>query len=320
MKHSVLTAVVSAIMALMLFAWGIFPCPQRGPNDKVVVALVLDTGIGMNSAVIREGAERAASTFGAELMYAVPSEIEGTERQLALVAQHMDAGAEAVLLKPVSREAAEGAVKLCAARDIRLVILDAFEEFRVNAPYVGTNHRASGDMAAEALIEHSGAGRLTIFYPEGQIYSERLLGAISAAERRGVEFEAHVIDENDPLGRHERERVLISKMTERDALLCLDGALTNCAAEILRQMGASGPIALAGFDCDQAYVDCLVDGTACFTILRAPLAVGYRGVECAMKLVAGRIVEPVQYIDATMVKSEDALDAKYAHLIFPFIY
>jgi len=301
MKHPVLTAAASALLALSLFAWGFFPWPDAGRSDKVALALVLDTGIGMHSAVIRDGAEAAARSLGAELMYAVPSESEGAERQLALVAQHMDAGAEAILLKPVSAEAAEGAAKLCAARDVRLVILDAFEEFRNNAPYVGTDHCASGDMAADALIERSGARKLTIFYPEGQIYSERLQGAISAATRKGVEVEAHAIDENDPLNRHERERTLIAQMTETDALLCLNGALTKCAAEILRQRGASGRVALAGFDCDQTYIDCLVDGTARFTVLRSPLAAGYRGVECAMNLVAGRIVKPVQYVDVTMV-------------------
>ncbi len=143
---------------------------------------------------------------------------------------------------------------------------------------------------------------------------------MAAAEREGIGVEAQTVNEDDPFARHERVRALIARMTEPGAVLCLGGALSQCAAGILRQSNAQGRIALAGFDCDQTYIDCLVDETARFTVLRAPLAIGYRGVECAMNLVYGRIAEPVQYVDATMVMSEDALDSKYAHLTFPLIH
>ena len=320
MKHPIRVATASALVAVILFAWGYFPWSDATPSERPVLALILDTGIGLNSAVIREGAETAALELGAELTYAVPSESEGAERQLALVAQRMDEGADAILLKPVSKDAAEDAARLCASRDVRLVFLDAFEDNRGSAPYVGTDHRASGAMAADALIDLSGAGQLMILYPEGEIYLERLEGAMAAAEREGIGVEAQTVNEDDPFARHERVRALIARMTEPGAVLCLDGALSQCAAGILRQSNAQGRIALAGFDCDQTYIDCLVDETARFTVLRAPLAIGYRGVECAMNLVYGRIAEPVQYVDATMVMSEDALDSKYAHLTFPLIH
>ncbi len=320
MKHPALAAAASALLAVILFAWGYFPWTDTKPSEGPVLALILDTGIGLNSAVIREGAEIAARARGAELNYAVPSEFEGAGRQLKLVTQWMDEGADAILLKPISKDVAESAARLCAARDVPLVFLDAFKTYRGSAPYVGTDHRASGGMAADALIDLSGSKRLMILYRQGSLYSERLQGVLSVAERKGVGAEAQAIKADDPFAQIKQVGEIIGRMTEPSAVLCLDGVLTNFAADILRERDMQDQIALAGFDCDQAHIDCLVDETARFTVLRAPLAIGYGGVECAMDLVVERITKPVQYVDATVIMSGEALDSKYAHLMFPLIH
>ncbi len=320
MKHPVLIAALSAMLAVMFVILGLMP--DLGAEDPPgrTIALVLDTDIGVNSATIAQGALLAAREYRVDLKVNALSSADRPETQLDLVRSSLDGGAVAVLLVPVNGEVAGEAVKLCERRGVKLVLLDTCEAYRGNAPYVGTNHMVSGMDAAQALLKISGAKKMLILYAEDEVQDERLQGARLMAEGMGVFAVAHRIPLKSGKPDADVVRKHIKQSPDIGAILCLDGALTECAAGEVKALGLKGKVVLAGFDCDQTHISCLEDGTVRFTVLGKPLAVGYEGLRSAMVMITWNLEIPVKYVDAAVVMQEDILKPENVRLMFPLIH
>ncbi len=107
--------------------------------------------------------------------------------------------------------------------------------------------------AAGTLLQISGAKRILILYSEGGIQAERLKGAKLMAEGVGALAFAHWVPAAGAKPCADSVRAHILRHPDAGAILCLDGALTDCAAAQIRALGLAGERTLAGFDCDQPY-------------------------------------------------------------------
>lgn len=318
MKHPLMLASAFAIVSVLLAIWGLCPEQSAQAPRSAMVSLVLDTDIGVNSATMRKGAQLAVKEFQASLSTVA---LQGTvvpERQIQLIREQIDSGAKAVLLAPVDETVVDDAVRLCVDRGVWLVLLDVSESCRGKAPCVGTDHWDAGIKAAETIIRVSQSDQLLIFSSGDRISKERLTGVSVAAEQSGVKTVVCVNDSFDDASYAQWVRAMIERNQDAGAVLCLDGALTECAARELKAMAAHR-VTLAGFDCDQTHISYLKDGRIRFTMLQEPLAVGYRGVECAIKLMNGETAPPIQSIETAVIMSEDALKSENVQLVFPLL-
>lgn len=319
MKHPILIAAASGVMAMLLAILGLMPVTGTREAPRQMIALVLDTDIGLNSATIAEGAHLAASEYRVDLKVNALSGTDDPEMQLDMIRSSLEDGASAVLLVPANGKIMGEAIRLCERQGAKLVLLDACEAERGNVPYVGTNHMVSGMDAAETLIRISGAKKILILYTEDETCVERLKGARLMAEGKGVLAVAHRITMRGKQPNADSVRKHILEYPDADAILCLDGPLTECAAEAVNAMSRKGKVTLAGFDCDQTYISCLEDGSVRFTVLKKPLAVGYEGFRRAVDLLTWNVDIPVKYVDAAVVMREDILKPENVRLIFPLI-
>lgn len=320
MKHPILLAAASAMMAVLLVILGLMPDVGAKQPTRRMIALVLDTDIGVNSAVIAQGALLAAREYRVDLKVDALAATDKPEKQLDMIRAAADHGASAILLAPANGEIAGEAIRLCELEGVKLVLLDACETHRGNAPYVGTNHRASGMMAVDALLRVSGAKRMLILYGEDDLHAERLEGAKLMAEGVGVLAFSHRIHAEGASPSAASVRTHILQHPDAGAVLCLDGELTECAAAEIKALGMKNTVVLAGFDCDQTRIACFEDGSVRFTVLRKPLAVGYEGIKRVMEMITWNSEIPVRYVDAQVVMREDILKPENIPLMFPLIH
>lgn len=319
MKHPVLIAAASAMLAILFVLLGLAPVSGSENPPRQTYALILDTDIGVNSAAIAQGALLAAKECRVDLTVSAPLGADKPETQLNMIRSSLDAGAAAVLLVPENGKIAGEANDLCERRGVKLVILDTCEAYRGSAPYVGTNHMVSGMDAAQTLLRISAAKKMLILYTAYENQSDRLKGARLMAEGMGVLAVAHRIPmkgEKPDIG---SVRKHILQYPDTGAILCLNGALTECTAAEIKAMNLKGRATLAGFDCDQTHISCLEDGTVRFTVLGKPLAVGYEGLRSAVDLVVRNLLIPVKYVDAAVIMREDIFKPENARLMFPLI-
>ena len=211
------------------------------------------------------------------------------------------------------------AVRLCARHGANLVLLDACEACRGNAPYVGTDHVSSGIKAAETLMKISGAKRILILTSGDAVSSDRLQGAKLAVERQDAEPVVCQVPVIDGKPCTEGVREALSQYADERAVLCLDGALTECASRAIIALGRKDEVTLGGFDCDQTRIACLENGSVRFTVLREPMAVGYKGLKNAMDMMKWDMQNPVEYVDVAVILREDILKPENVRLVFPLI-
>jgi len=319
-KHPVLAAAVSALIAALFALLGLMPDLGPGEPPRRMIALVLDTDIGVNSAVIAQGARLAAREYQVDLQVNALSRADSPVQQLDMIRAALGGGAAAVLLVPANGEIAGEAIRLCWRQGAKLVLLDAGEAYRGDAPYVGTDHVASGMKAAESLLRISGAKRMLILYADSEIQAARLKGAKLMAEGVGALAYAHWVPDAGTRPSVNSVRAHILRHPDADAILCLGGALTESAAFEIKALGLKDKRTLAGFDCDQTYISCLEDGSVRFTVLRKPLAVGYEGFRRAMEMITWNLEIPVRYVDAQVIMREDVLKPENVQLVFPLIH
>lgn len=319
MKHPILAAVASALVAVILTVWGLWPGQGAPEPPRQMVALVLDTSIGVNSAVIAQGAQMAAREYGAELTVTALTAADAPEKQIGLIRGELKDGASSILLVPAQESVVSEAIRLCARHGANLVLLDACEGCRGKTPYVGTDHMASGIKAAETLLKITGAKQFLILTLRDQVSADRLRGAKLAAVRQGAEAIVCQVPMLGDLPSDAGVRALLAQHPDASAVLCLDGALTESAAREIEVLGMRGQATLAGFDCDQTHIDCLEDGSVRFTVLREPLAVGYQGFKYAMDMVKWDMENPIEYVDVAVILREDILKPENVRLVFPLI-
>jgi len=317
-KHPIWTAAAMSLLAVALMIWGLYPAGGAPEASVPMIALVLDTDLGFGPAVIRRGAQLAAREFKVELSSVAPSGGEAPDRQIELIREQVDAGAPAILLVPASEGALAAARRLCAEEGVALVVLDAYEAARGDAPYVGADHGASGAQAAEALLEAAGGVKVGVFYSDDRVCAERLRGVRQALARAGAEASFHRLPADGSEPTDDAVSRLIAE-TSAGAILCLNGALTESAARAIEAQRLKGRVTLAGFDCDQTRVQLLESGAVRFTVLGKPLATGYLGVGCAADLLNNRAVPSVTHTGAAVIMSEDILKPENVQLVFPLI-
>jgi ribose transport system substrate-binding protein len=318
-KHSLWIALLAALASVGFAIWGLWPDAGARQDPQRQVALVLDTDIGVNSAAISQGAQMAATEYGAALNIDALSGEQAPEMQINLIRRQLEDGASGILLVPADAGLVSRASNLCEQYSARLVLLDTCEAYRGASPYVGTDHVSSGARAAEKLLEDTGAKRILVLYQDGDISQDRLSGVNQAAARSGAQVVAGVVPTISGEPCNDAIQLLLQENLDVRAILCLDGALTECAAQEIDALGLKGQVSLAGFDCDQTYISCLEDGSVEFTVLREPLAVGYEGFKCLMGLMTWGVTVPVQYVDDRVIPHEDILKPENVRLVFPLI-
>jgi ABC-type sugar transport system substrate-binding protein len=317
MRHPLFSAAAAALSALFLLISGLWPVTGETAPKRLVIALVLDTDLGVYPAALRSGALTAADALDADLSVVVLPEAEARQRQTALVKDQLAQGADAILLLSADERVVREAQRLCEAKGAKLVLVDACEAQRGNTPYVGTDHAASGVEAARMILAISKARTLLVLSRGDPVSAERLAGIRAHVTGTGAKTVVCVrATHATPDDWWVRE--MIRGNPEAEAILCLDGTLSECAARALKSLGLEGR-ALGGFDVDQARVGILTDGSIRFTVLREPFAIGYEAVKRAGLLIEGKAPPPAMHIASSVILCEDALKAENIPIVFPLI-
>ena len=134
------------------------------------------------------GAQAAAAEYNVELDISGPETEEDYETQNRMVAEAVDAGAEALVFSAIDYENNAAAIDAAAAAGVRIVAIDSNVDSAAVQTYIGTDNYAAGQMAAQAALD-AVDGELTVGIVNYDISSangqERERGARDLFEESG---------------------------------------------------------------------------------------------------------------------------------------
>ena len=238
------------------------------------------------------GAQAAAAEYNVELDISGPETEEDYETQNRMVAEAVDAGAEALVFSAIDYENNAAAVDAAAAAGVRIVAIDSNVDSAAVQTYIGTDNYAAGQMAAQAALD-AVDGELTVGIVNYDISSangqERERGARDLFEESGRAQVAARINTLAEAGRAQADtEELLRAHPDINVLLAFNEPTSVGAAAAVAAQDLSDAVFLVGFDSNLATVEGLQNGSVDALIVQNPYAMGYLGVESAYRLLSGQ--------------------------------
>ena len=238
------------------------------------------------------GAQAAAAEYNVELDISGPETEEDYETQNRMVAEAVDAGAEALVFSAIDYENNAAAIDAAAAAGVRIVAIDSNVDSAAVQTYIGTDNYAAGQMAAQAALD-AVDGELTVGIVNYDISSangqERERGARDLFEESGRAQVAARINTLAEAGRAQADtEELLRAHPDINVLLAFNEPTSVGAAAAVAAQELSDTVFLVGFDSNLATVEGLQNGSVDALIVQNPYAMGYLGVESAYRLLSGQ--------------------------------
>ena len=281
-------ALACALLALAL--GGCAAAAPTGARHRVaIVAKSTRTEFWLS---VFAGAQAAAAEYNVELDISGPETEEDYETQNCMVAEAVDAGAEALVFSAIDYENNAAAIDAAAAAGVRIVAIDSNVDSAAVQTYIGTDNYAAGQMAAQAALD-AVDGELTVGIVNYDISSangqERERGARDLFEESGRAQVAARINTLAEAGRAQADtEELLRAHPDINVLLAFNEPTSVGAAAAVAAQELSDAVFLVGFDSNPATVEGLQNGSVDALIVQNPYAMGYLGVESAYRLLSGQ--------------------------------
>ncbi len=254
------------------------------------------------------GAEAAATEYNLSLNILGPETEEDYESQNQMVADAVEAGAEALVFSAIDYENNAQAIDEAARAGVKIVAIDSNVDSDAVSTYIGTDNYAAGQMAAQAALDRV-SGHLNVGIINYDISSangqERERGAVDTFTQSGrAEVTAVINTLAQASYAQEDTEALLREHPEINVLLAFNEPTSVGAAQAVEELGLSESVFLVGFDSNVLTIDGLQEGSVDALIVQNPYAMGYLGVESAYKLLSGQ----GNSVEGTMDTSTQTVD------------
>ena len=253
-----------------------------------------------------------------------PETEEDYETQNRMVAEAVEAGAEAVVFSAIDFENNAVAIDQAAGEGVKIVAIDSNVASSAVSTYIGTDNYAAGQMAAQAALDRV-SGPLSVGIINYDVSSangqERQRGAVDVFRESGrAEITAVINTLAEAEHAREDTAALLTAHPGIDVLLAFNEPTSVGAAEAVEELGLSQKVFLVGFDSNVITIDGLQEGSVDALVVQNPYAMGYLGVESAYKLLSGQGGELEQTVDTStqIVDRENLFSTDSQKALFAF--
>lgn len=320
MRRNSALALWGAALALLLCACG---GGETAPERRPVALIVKSTGSEFFLSVFA-GAQAAATEYNLDLTIAGPETEEDYETQNQMIAEAVEAGAEAIVFSAIDYERNAAAIGEAARQGVRIISIDSGVGSESVKTYIGTDNYAAGQMAARAALEGTGGTMYVglVNYNEGTANGqERVRGAMDALTGSGRAQIAGIATTLTEAGQARADAAaLLEAHPEINVLLAFNEPTSVGAAQAVRDAGRSEDLFFVGFDSNVATIEGLQDGYVDALIVQNPYAMGYLGVESAYRLLSGQggSLEPMVDTSTQIVNRENLFTIDSQKALFAF--
>ena len=319
MRRNRWAAAMAALLCVFLWGCG----ADTAYSEQHAVALIAKSTETEFWLSVFAGAEAAATEYNLKLTITGPKTEEDYEAQNRMVADAVEAGAQAIVFSAIDYENNASAIDDAAKQGTKIVAIDSSVDSQMVSTYIGTDNYAAGQMAAQAALDRV-EGPLRVGIVNYDVSSangqERERGARDLFSSTGRAEVTAVINTLAEAGHAQADTVrMLADHPEINVLLAFNEPTSVGAAQAVEELGLSETVFLVGFDSNVATVEGLQTGAVDALIVQNPYAMGYLGVESAYKLLSGQgtglaavVDTSTQIVDRSNLFSIDSQKALFA--------
>ena len=317
---------VGLAVILAIFEFGGGRSQDSIPDTPSIAFLVGDADPYWNRVI--QGAEEAATKYGADVEVIVPEEggEDQTRRLLTIDAEKYDG----VAISPLRPEEQSRTISVLATHT-KVVTFDNDAPESVRHCHVGTNNYVAGTVCGRLMTEAlPEGGRIAIFVGDHQrenaiLRRQGLVDKLSGVTRTpGSDLDpidgpieagkytvvATYLDGSVRKKAEENVRRALEEHPDLDGMAALYGYNGPVCLEALEEADKLGQIKLVAFDEDEKLLDAIEAGYAYATVVQAPFQYGYEAIRILTELTQNETAVPyasrgVVYLPCQSVTAEN---------------
>jgi len=271
---------------------------MMGNGEKL--GLIVSTLNNPFFVTLKEGAEAKAAELNLELV--VLDSQNDPAKELANMEDLLTQDVSAILINPTDSDAVVNAIKMANKKGIPVLTLDRGANAGEIATHIASDNVAGGMMAGEFIVEMLGGS--------GNVVELEGIAGTSAARDRGAGFNKAVEGKLEVVARQvadfDRTKGLsvmeniLQAQPEIDAVFAHNDEMALGALKAVQSSGRD--IKIVGFDATDDAVKAVEAGELAATVAQQPAMIGSLGVESALKVLHGEMVEAYVPVDLMLVK------------------
>ena len=265
------------------------------------------------------GAQAAAEVYNASVKLFGPALEEDYSRQENALRQSIERKPDAIIIGAADSNMAAELANLAADNGIQIVAAASPIGGDKRVTYVGSDNYELGQTLSREIKSRflGGAVAVISFTKESLAAEERELGFLEemAGDPAFRTLETLYCG-SDAEKAKQLALKLLADNDDLTAIACLNAQSTIGASRAIEQSGYQG-IFLGGIDCSVEEAELIERGVIGVTLLQNPYAIGYFGVETAVKKLRGESPDKNIYTKFHIITRENMFKEEYQRLIFP---
>ncbi len=316
--------VLSMLVTLTLALAG---CQQDGSSsttkpgsDRPRIALIMKARTNPFFHTMELGAQRAAKEHHVELLVSSVDRETDFAKQGGLVENAISQGVDAILIAPADSKAIVSPLLKAQRQGIKIINLDN----RIDPPaaksvglqvetFIGPDNAEGAYKVTRHLFKlMGGEGKVALVtgIPGVDNGEQRKAGFYKAVKETGDKIQVVAEESADWMTEPALKKMngILARHPDITGVFCCNDSMALGAVQAIESAGKTGKIHVAGYDGIKAACDLIKAGKMHGTIEQHPDLMGERGVETALKLLAGEsipneIPTPTDLITAETLKA-----------------
>ncbi len=259
---------------------------------------------------VEAGAKAAGKEFGCEILWKGPETETQVDRQIEIIRNFVTQKVDAIVMAACDASALVPELKKAKEAGITIVTIDSgIDDETIPVSFVATDNVAAAKQAGELLakaIGEKGKVGLIPFDPSAQSSQDRENGFKEGIKKyTNVKLEAVLYSKSDPTEAVKVTENMLNATPDIVGIFAANEPAGVGAAQVIKERGLSGKVRLVAFDGSEPEVKALRDGIIDALVVQDPFKMGYQGVECAIKAMAGQKPAARMPTDAVVVTRDN---------------
>lgn len=289
----VATAVASA--AMLVLTLGVLGGNAFAASDgeKPYVAIISKGFQHQFWQSVKKGAEQAAEDFNVKMTFVGPDTEADVAQQIQMLTTELNKDPEAIAFAALDSKAAEPLLQEAQNRDIPVIAFDSGVDSEIPVTTVATDNKAAAALAAKHMAKLlGGEGQVAVVAHSQTALSGTLRrdGFVNWMEENapGIEIVDIQYGGGDQLKSTNLAKAMIIANPELDGIFGTNEGSAIGVINAVRELGMKGDIVVVGFDSGTAQLQAIRDGLMAGAVTQAPIRMGYKTVEAAVKAMNGK--------------------------------
>lgn len=244
---------------------------------------------------VKTGAEKAAKDFAVEVTFEEPAAQEAAGDQTRAVQSALNRQPDALLLAAVDSQALAPLLERADATGVLVIGIDSGVDSEIPFTTVATDDVTAAALAADMLAERiGGSGKVAMILPDdaNRAGPDRRKGFLLRMEDRhpGIAVVAVRHGGGDRHTAAAAVRGVLLSHPNLEGIFCASEAAAVGAVRAVQELGREGRVVVVGFDAGKEQIAAIRAGAQAGAVTRDPLAIGYKGVEAAVRVLNCELV------------------------------